>query len=361
MERASTSPKYTIIEKHFKELISNGEIQPGDQLPTENELVEQFGVSRHTIRRAFTNLEHEGYIDRGRGKGTFCSFNFGTKKTKSKTIAIITTYISDYIFPRITSGIEEVLSSKGYHFLLLNTNNNKEKEQECLRKALELNVAGVIIEPTLSAKENTNKSYFRELEKKNIPYIMINSKYEEVHPSYIVLDDLDGGYKLTNHLVELGHHKIAGIFKSDDAQGVNRYLGYAKSLISADLTMNNSFVGKYKTEEKEVFGYNFAKELLLQEDHPTAFVCYNDQIALQVIQAIKEAQLIIPNDIAVVGFDDSYIATATDVKLTSAIHPKEVMGEKVAKGIVDLIEGRINEFRYTLSPEIVVRNSTLKN
>ena len=172
--------KYIEISDYFKEKIDNGEMKPGEKLPTEYEMVDMFSVSRHTVRQAILELEKDKYIYREKGVGAFCADKEKDAFKNQNMIMVITTYISDYIFPYIIRGIEEILSKKGYGVILFSTKNEKEKEAEQLKKLLNYNIVGAIIEPTTSAIENVNNEYYIELNKKKIPYIMINSAYENL-------------------------------------------------------------------------------------------------------------------------------------------------------------------------------------
>lgn len=129
MKEAET--KHELIENYYISLIEENKVSAGDQLPSENEIANLFNVSRHTVRQALTYLVQEGWIYKERGKGSFYS-NKKTNEVK-KNVAVLTTYISDYIFPKIISGIEEELRRKGYNLLLFNSNNDIENERRCLR------------------------------------------------------------------------------------------------------------------------------------------------------------------------------------------------------------------------------------
>jgi GntR family transcriptional regulator of arabinose operon len=347
--------KYSMIEQHFIKKIYSGAIKYMEQIPTENEIAQTFNVSRHTVRKALDNLENGGFIKREQGKGTFCCYSI--EKKASRNIAIITTYISDYIFPRIISGVEDVLSSSGDTLSLFNTNNDKNKEAECLKKIIYGNFDGLIIEPTLSALENVNINYFRELEKKDIPYVMFHAKYNELDCSYLGMDDLDGGYIATKYLLQLGHRKICGIFKSDDVQGVNRRLGYIKALNEFNIDINHDLIGNYTTKELNSYAYEFGSNVLSRNEKPTAFFCYNDEIAFQVLQAVRDCNLRVPEDISVIGYDDSSLATATEIKLTTIKHPKIDMGRKAVRMLLDVIERKVQKNNYIYKPELIVRDS----
>jgi len=124
-----------------------------------------------------------------------------------------------------------------------------------------------------------------------------------------------------------------------------------------NVTINNEFLGNYKTEQMFSFPYNFTINLLKKKNRPTAIVCYNDQIAIQVMEAIRRSNLKIPGDISLVGYDDSNLAVATEVKLTTIKHPKEEMGRRVARMIVDMINGKGKKPCFVYQPELIIRSS----
>lgn len=337
-------PKYMQVAEYFKEIINSKKVEYGEKLPSESEIMEQFKVSRHTVRQALMNLERDGYVYKEHGRGSFCCFRENRSDENKKTIAVITTYISNYIFPHIIRGVEEVLSLAGYMLTLFNTNNEKQKEQEYLQKVIQDdNVVGLIIEPTMSALENTNFYLYKELETKGIPYIMINAKYDDLDPAYVIMDDVEGGKVITDYLLQLGHKQIAGIFKTDDKQGVNRLLGYKKALAQYGVNINNEYIAEFSTTQEDFIPYEFANNLLRKENRPSAIVCYNDQAAIQVLHAIRDIGLRVPEDISIVGYDNSDMATATEVKLTTIRHPKDELGKRAARFLINMIENKENK------------------
>lgn len=353
MKEAET--KHELIEKYFINLIEENKVSAGDQLPAENEIAKLFNVSRHTVRQALTYLVQEGWIHKERGKGSFYS-NKRSNETK-KNIAVLTTYISDYIFPKIISGIEEELRRKGYNLLLFNSNNDIENERKCFETIMNQHIAGLIVEPAQSKINNLHHDSIKKLKENNIKYIAINANCDEENSAYIVVDDEQGGYKLTSYLLELGHRNIAAIFKADDLQGEKRRRGYEKALKEYGLSFNKNIVGEYITNNEEMFIDVFTKKILNLEERPTAIVCYNDKVALRVIDNCRRENIKIPKDLSIVSFDDSTLAVSSDVKLTTIKHPKEDMGIRAAKCIIDMIEGRIDNPQYTYTAELIVRDS----
>ncbi len=348
-------PKYSQLKEYLKKQIRQGKILYGQQLASENILVKQFRMSRQTVRQALGDLENEGWIEREQGRGTFCIYR--EKLMTRGNIAVLTTYISEYIFPTLIRGIEEILSETGYNLILANTNNDKIKEAQCLENILNQDIAGVIIEPTQSSQPNVNIDYFREFEKRRIPYLMLHAFFDDLDPAYITMDDYQGGYLATEYLIGLGHRNIAVIFKSDDLQGINRQSGFLAAMENYHVAVNPEFLGNYQTGQQSSYPYQFAETLLRKNLPPSAIICYNDQIALKVMEAIRDQSRKIPEDISIIGYDNSSLATASEVKLTTLKHPQADMGRQAAKFMINMVEGRELKPRFIYQPEIVIRNS----
>ena len=109
-------PKYEMVKQYVTHLLKDDIIPRGGRLPSEHDLMEKFQVSRQTIRQAFGELAAAGLIYKEQGKGTFSNYNKGARQ--SQIVAVVTTYLSGFVFPGIVSGIEEVLSGEGYMMLL---------------------------------------------------------------------------------------------------------------------------------------------------------------------------------------------------------------------------------------------------
>ncbi|MCL6457824.1 MAG: substrate-binding domain-containing protein, partial [Gorillibacterium sp.] len=294
------------------------------------------------------------------GKGTFV-MEMAVNHTDLQTIGIITTYISDYIFPQIVRGAEATLREKGYRLLLSSTDNDKDKERECLEMMMAHPLCGLIIEPTRSALGNPNLPYYLELDNRNIPYLMINERYSELNCPTVKTDDEWGGYLAADHLLKLGHRRIAGFFKTDDLQGVNRLKGFIRAHRENGVDLIPRWVMQYVTEDKTDKTFERAINLLQQgAGRPTALVCYNDELAVLLLEAARRLGLTVPEDLSVVSFDDSFLATATEVKLTTLTHPKMQLGIQAAEMLLSLIEnpGKQPMRDYIHKPELIIRDST---
>ena len=337
--------KYSMVKDYIMSKIQDGTYQPNQKIESESELMEQFGVSRHTVRLAIGDLVTEGWLYRIQGSGTFCADRneINSKKTNNqhKSIAIVTTYISDYIFPSIIRGAESWLSENGYQVSIFSTNNDHKNEQRILKKILTQSFDGVIVEPTKSACSNPNIIYYLELERLGIPYLMINAYYEELEPVRIIMDDEKGGFLQTEHLINLGHKKIVGCFKTDDTQGIKRMKGFLKAHRQYQIPIEPGNIITYETENKNKKPVEELEALLTSKYSSfTAIVCYNDELAMEILDVIRMLGLNVPDDLSIVGFDDSLFAELTEVKLTSIVHPKSKLGAKAAETILELIEDK---------------------
>lgn len=363
------STKYEMVKRAVQSKITDGTYTPYQKISSESELMKEFNVSRHTVRQAIGDLVSMGWLYREQGSGTFCAdrskLNNLQNFSDQKKIAIVTTYLSDYIFPSIIRGAESILSAEGYQVSIFSTNNNHEMEREVLEKILSQQFDGVIVEPTKSAYSNPNITYYLNLEHLSIPYIMINAFYDELEPISIVMDDERGGFLQTEHLIKLGHKEIIGCFKTDDIQGVKRMKGFLKAHRINNIPLNPSHIITYNTNEKGIKPVEELEKLLSSNKHSiTGIVCYNDELAMQYLELLRTKNIKVPEDISIVGHDDSMLAQISEVKLTSIVHPKSELGESAANVIMDLIKSSKNNkdaFQgnsIVYSPELVIRSST---
>ena len=332
----SGKTKYAALMEELKEKILSGEIRAGDRLPSENELSVSYGLSRHTVRKALAILENEGYVTAEHGRGTFCSERMRHRKN-SKNIAVITTYISDYIFPRLIQCLEDVLTK---------------------------DVDGLIIEPSKSQILCRNMHLYQKLDEYRIPYVFIQGCYPQMRDKPAVLmDDAKGGYLITKYLIDTGHKNILGIFKADDSQGAERHKGYVRALQEAGMPYLPERVIWFHTEDRKVKPAVMIKMMLAQGILVDSVVCYNDQIAMEVIQKLNEMGKKVPEDVSVTGYDNSFYARSGPIGLTTIAHPQEKLGEIAAELLLEQIRGIPEEeskVQRLMEPELIVRDSCRK-
>ena len=352
------------MEKKYEKIVSwvqgeirEGRLRQGDKLPSENDLMEQFGVSRQTVRRAMEDLAVTGAVEGRRGSGTYVTANTRRYAGKEIRIAVMLTYVDTYIFPAIIKGIESVLSREGCTLQIAMTDNAVEKERSLLREFLHTqSVDGIIAETVKSALPNPNTRLYPELEKMGIPVLFVNSYYRDLNIPHISMDDRMAGYLAAKHLTECGHTRIGGVFKADDGQGHLRYAGYTDALMEREIRIRGDQViwidsEELKTMEEE--GAKFLKRL----KGCTACVCYNDETAYRLVSVYQKAGLRVPDDLSIVGIDNSGLAKFCPVPLTSVENPVEQLGKTAAEQIIGRILKNENMESREFAPKLIMRSS----
>jgi GntR family transcriptional regulator of arabinose operon len=352
--------KYQSVISWLTEQIDSGKFSPGEKIPSENELCDRFGLSRQTIRHAISKLIDDGLVESRQGSGTYVS-DQRAREGERNVIAVVTTYVDDYIFPSTIRGIENTLSDKGYSMLLSFSNNTVGKERQFLMDILGRNdVAGIIIEPVKSALPSPNMDLYRKLTDKGIKILLINTFYPELDLPHVSLNDAHCAYRAVNALIDAGHINIGCVLKLDDGQGRERYRGYLKAITEAGLPFSYEHVNWIDTID-----IRDGKESLVKVRDRlkgcTAVFCYNDQVAGMLIEILSDSGIRVPEDMSVIGMDDSDIARngVRGVTISSIPHPKEKLGEKAATNIIRMIhEGKLFfNASFEFEEDVILRES----
>jgi DNA-binding LacI/PurR family transcriptional regulator len=197
-----------------------------------------------------------------------------------------------------------------------------------------------------------------EMINKGVPSVLIASEIPSLSMNTVTVDDYKGGYLATSYLLSLGHKKI-GIISEDVRSNTPRLAAYKDTIQEAKLPIRDEYI--IKTEATIQKGYESAKQLLSLEDKPTAIFACNDLLAAGVIQAAKEANLNLPEDLSIVGFDNTVLSTTTSPMLTTVSQPIKEMGAKVVDLLLqEMEESKPHKERLLLSPELVIRQSTAR-
>lgn len=350
--------KYERIVSWVQTEIENGALSRGDKLPSENELMERFRVSRQTVRRAMEELTEKGVVEGRRGSGTYVTVNTRRYAAgKEIRIAVMLTYVDTYIFPSIIKGIESVLSSEGCTLQIAMTDNAVEKERMLLKEFIHTqSVDGIIAETVKSALPNPNMELYREIENMGIPVLFVNSYYKELDIPHISMDDRKAGYLAAKHLAECGHTRIGGIFKADDGQGHLRYAGYTDALMEQEIKIRGDQVIWIDSEELRTMGEESAK-FLKRLKGCTACVCYNDETAYKIVEIFRKAGHRVPEYLSVVGIDNSGLAKFCPVPLTSVENPVEKLGRTAAERMTWKIFRNEEMETVEFEPQLIMRNS----
>ncbi len=335
------NPKYQILAEELRAGSLAGTYQK--TLPTEQALCRQVKVSRQTVRQALSVLEADGLIERRQGSGSFVREQRDPAAPPHRSIAVVTTYISDYIFPSILREIEAVCSENNSAPLLFATQNQFANERRILQTLLAMDhLDGILIEGTKTGLPNPNVMLCRQLMEKGIPMIFMHGGYGQLPDTLSVLDDnVAGGRMLVEYLVQNGHRGIGGIFKYDDLQGRQRFEGYLEGLREFDIPPEDGNVLWYSTDMKDRFLKDDYTEARLESmlSACSAVVCYNDEIAVRVVASLARKGRSVPEDLSVVSFDNSHYSEITTPRITSLSHGRYNVGRMAAETLFRLLRG----------------------
>jgi GntR family transcriptional regulator of arabinose operon len=351
-------PKYQAIIDWVEQQIASGNLKYGDRMMSEKELSEKFGLSRQTVRRATGELVSRHLVTRMQGSGTYIGGTVHPARgTRYMNIAVVSTFYESYIFPPTLRGIETVLGKAGFSMPVSFTDNRVYKERRILQNLLEKdNIDGLIFEPSRGALPNPNLDLYREFLSRHIPLISFNASYPELPVPCVRIDDRAITKKATDLLFEAGHTEIGGVFKLDDSQGRLRYAGCMDAMMEHGAHHDPSRIVWYDTMDMQEMD-RLADNAFHRLKNCTGVVCYNDEIAMELISQAARFGIRVPEDMSFVGIDDSNLAQICKVPFTSFPHPKEELGRKVAENLLAMIDNPEFDGNYLFDAQPVLRES----
>jgi len=280
------------------------------------------------------------------------------KNGRSKTLGVIVSRIDDPYFSEVIQGIEDVLQHEGYAYFIASSNRDFSREKAIVRTMSEQRVDGIIICSTPVSKE-----HHRQFKKFGIPIVLVNNQATEESENSIYHDDQYGTRHLTRHLIELGHTRIgylgnllAGRTSED------RLTGFNEELTAHGLHILDEYIFQGPNGRPEG-GFAGGEHFLQLPTRPTAMICFNDMMAIGLMKALAHANLDVPGDCSVVGFDNISISAYSNPSLTTFDQPKHQLGKKAAGMMLDILnpsddEGEAGPTVIVTRGRILVRNST---
>ncbi|WP_297990703.1 LacI family DNA-binding transcriptional regulator [Anoxybacillus sp.] len=271
----------------------------------------------------------------------------------TRTIGLIIPDVANPFFAEISRKVEDRGRELGFNVLMCNTDNNPETEEMYLSLLKQKSVDGIIIGTTTK-----NYTVLNDLLQAQFPIAFIAQDIPELAIDVVKVDDFLGGYQAVSHLVSLGHKKIAIMLGNlNRTSDKDRLYAYRQVLQESGLEYDEKLV--VYTDYSMEAGRRAALELLTSSQKPTAiFACF-DSLAVGIYQAAKELGISIPEDLSVVGFDNTILSTIVDPPLTTVAQPIDEMGRQVVDLIVKAIEGEKHiKQRIVLPPELMIRRST---
>lgn len=274
----------------------------------------------------------------------------GLVRGRTHTIGVLLSDLHNPFFAETVDGMEEESDSFRYRTLLSTGDRDPEREVRAIRHLLERQAEGIaLLSPRIS------NSDIRDVAS-NVPTVLVGRRTREAYVDSIVNNDFAGAVLVVEHLYELGHRRIAHISGGNGAGAGSRRRGYERAMQRLGLERHLFIAPGEYTDEG---GYRGARRLLNEKTWPTAIFAANDLAAMGALSAIREAGLSVPDDISVVGYDNTYLAQLTSISLSSVDQPRREMGMLAVRLLLERIElQRTDPRREALKPTLIPRSTS---
>lgn len=304
-------------------------------MPSIKDVAKTAGVSIATVSRVLANKDAIKEETRQKVLKAVKKLNYrpnliarSLRAQKSNKIGLVVSDIRNPFFTAIGRAVEDAAYEQGYSVLMCNTDENPEKEELYLNLMHDENVAGVIFSPThqFAAKLSTYKP--------TMPFVIIDRAVDSKEMDMVLLDNVTAAYELTTHLIENGFKNIAGLFGDSSVTGQERSRGFHKALKDNQL---NPIAAHFIAPQIRQ-GYETTTELLKQKNRPNAIFTSNSLLTAGAFQAIRDCGLKIPNDVAIVGFDETTWASLVEPPITLIAQPTAEIGRSATELLFQKIE-----------------------
>ena len=326
---------------------------------TISDVAKKANVSRATVSHVINNTRYVAEETRQRVEETIEELGYrpnvlarSLRLGQTHTLGLILPDSSNTFFSEIGRGIEIAAFESGYNVILCNSDEDPQKEKLYIDILTKKRVDGIILVSTCS-----HTDVLRSLEKLQTPIVLLDRDLTDLDLDTVLTDNKAGGLMATQHLISLGHQRIACIAgPSSTSPSAQRLIGYKQALSEAGIPFDESLVKS--GDFGALSGLTMGNELLSLPEPPTAIFACNDTMAIGVLRAATEKGLHVPDDLAVIGFDDIELASYTNPPLTTIAQPKFEMGSKTAQFLIQRIKNPQDDRQYeTLPVSLVVRTS----
>jgi len=363
-------PRYQQLRLELERSLAGLSI--GSKIMTEHEIIRRFKVSRITARKALEQLRKDGTLESIPGRGTFLAKTLvvGSDAGRSnRYLGLLVPSGQTTKVGEIIHGVDAAAYQWGYQVIISHDHNDPKQQIAQLRKMLETQVAGILLFPDrFAADQKEFVELLQELRNRRVPVVLLDRYLPGLDFPCVMTDNVQGMYELTEHLICSNRRRLAliGFWRSNTVHMARRK-GFLEALrahklgpkpvLETEISADGDF---FKEAHDAVAGWVAGKTA--SELPFDAIVCMFDITAFGAFVALKEAGLRVPQDVAVVGYDnlDSEMYRALGLELTSVQQPLEAEGKVAAELLIDQIEGRPRRGRghhVMLPPKLIVRTS----
>ena len=311
----------------------------------------QTDISAGTRERVLRRMRELNY------KPNFAARSLATGRTYC--VGLVVPSLLHPFFAEVAKGIVDAIRPKGYGLLISSSNEDEELERQEIEQLLARQVDALIV-----ASSQRSPAFFHAIEERNSAWVLIDRKFPDLRANYVGVDDEEIGRVAAEHLIERGCMRIAHIRGPEISTGIGRLAGYRSALARRGFPLVPEMVAQSDTADNsaEASGYQAMRQLLGVDPRPDGVFCYNDPVAAGALQAILEAGLRIPEDVAVVGCGNARWAALLRVPLSSVDQGAARIGERAAKMALKLTETEDRPKRRTvlLPVALIARESSAR-
>jgi GntR family transcriptional regulator, arabinose operon transcriptional repressor len=361
MENTET-PKHRQVYRSLEREIRDGRWKEGDRLPSEADLVRQFGASRITVGRAVRDLQRAGLVERRAGSGTYVRTR--PAATAALSFGLLIPDLGETeIFEPICQGMMASPLAREHALVWgsqkSDAGSKEDRAWELCRQYIDRRVSGVFFAPLelTPAKDEVNLRIARALDEAHIPVVLLDRTVvpypQRGHHDLVGIDNRRAGYLVTEHLLRLGARRIAFVGVGNAAATVDaRASGYREALAAWEVGFDRALVRRMDPTDAE------AVRGLMDSAHPDAIVCANDWTAARVMHTLLALGHAVPGDVRLVGIDDVEYAPLLPVPLTTLRQPTRQIGAAALAAMLDRVAGADLPTRdILLHGTLVVRRS----
>jgi LacI family transcriptional regulator len=338
--------QYHVMTTTIRDVATDAGVSP---MTVSRVVNEHPNVSDTTRRHVLASVRKLGYVPNRLASGL--------AKQKTGTIAVIVTDVANPFFTLVVRGAEEMAWHSGYNVILCDTQGDLERERSYIEAMISLHVEGALISPVSDRSRPT----LLLLRRNGVPFVLIDRSVEGLKADLVEGDSVDGAFRLVQHLTDLGHTRIGMITESAEmSNSRDRLAGYSQALELAGITFDPMLVALSDALDPD-HARDATLQLLALADPPTAIFAINNIAVIGVAEAAREKGLAIPDDLAIVCFDDIEFVSRLYPFLTVMAQPAVMFGTVGTQLLLDRILGRRvgdRPRRVVLPPEFIVRRSS---
>lgn len=330
--------------------------------PTIHDIARELEISASTVSRALNDNPRISQKTKEKIKEVANRLGYrpntlasNLRNKKSNTIGIVVPLINRHFFSSVISGVEDVAFKAGYNVVISQSNDLAAKEISIVQSMFANRVDGLIIS---IAMQTCTFDHLKLFKKKHLPLVFFDRAVPEIETDKIVVDDFDGGFRVTQHLINQGYKRIAHLAGPQNLTTYfDRKSGYIEALKKNGIVPDESLVINSTLTNED--GVPAIEQLMSLSNPPDAIFCGNDTTALSVMIYLRDKGTRIPEDFGIVGFSNEPFSKVVSPAISTIAQPGFVMGQKAAELIIRKIENQERTFQTIVLPtELIIRESS---